>query len=261
MDKTVVITGASKGIGYETAKLFFDKGWSVYGMSRTIHEDAPFRQYPVDVTDASAVSASIERIIEEAGRIDILITAAGMGIAGPIEESDMADDRYQFDVNFFGTLAAIKAILPHMRERREGRILLIASVAAEFPIPYQVLYSATKAAVKALALGLAGEVKPFGIQVAAVLPGDTKTSFTAARKKVDYGKSAYKERYKASVERMEKDEENGVSAAFVAGKLYALAAGRMKLSVTLGFSFRVLTVIARFLPERFIRNIIGRIYG
>ena len=162
-NKVAIITGASGGIGLATAALFAEKGYAVYGLSRKPYDSGPITHIPTDVTDASSVRAAVSTVIAGEGRIDVLVCNAGFGISGAIEFTEPSDAKRQFDVNFFGALHCIQAVLPQMRAQHSGCILCVSSVAAVLSIPFQSFYSAAKASINALCAALANEVRPYGI--------------------------------------------------------------------------------------------------
>ena len=179
--KVVIITGASSGIGLECAKMFSQKGYKVYALSRRGGNDHLISHVKCDVTDEKCVKSTFSDIFEKENRIDILVNNAGFGISGAVEFTDTQSAKKQFDVNFFGTVICSKAVLKLMRKQGFGRIINISSMAAPLAIPFQSFYSASKAAVNSFTLSLANEVKPFGISVCALMPGDVKTEFTQNR--------------------------------------------------------------------------------
>ena len=172
--KIAVITGGSRGIGLETAKEL-SKSCTVYELSRRGESHDGITHISADVSDENGVAAAIDTIVEKEGRIDILVCCAGFGISGAVEFTDTADAKHQLDVNFFGTVNAVHAVLPHMRKAGGGRIICVSSVAGAIPIPFQTYYSVSKAAINSFVRALSGEVKPYGISVCAVMPGDTQT--------------------------------------------------------------------------------------
>ena len=185
----VLLTGASAGIGKATAEMLMQHGNKVYGASRRggTAQKAPQGSgeiIPVimDVNNEDQIMAVINRIVEENGKLDVLICNAGNGIAGAIEDTSVDEARYQFETNFFGVYKTIQASLPVFRKQGYGKIITISSVAGVIPIPFQALYSSVKSALLVFMKALSLEVKLFGIQCCTVLPGDTKTDFTSARK-------------------------------------------------------------------------------
>lgn len=260
--KVVFVTGGSSGIGKAAAEVLRDMGCTVYEGSRRESEQADIVHLTLDVTDEASAVLAVNEVIAREGKIDVLINCAGSGISGAVEFTDSAEVKRQMDVNFMGTVHVTKAVLPHMRKAGEGRIVNISSVAAEFPIPFQAYYSASKAAVNAYSAALANEVRPFGITVTAVQLGDIKTGFTASRAKSVTGDDAYNGRISRSVAIMERDEENGMDPA-LAGRWISRIALRRKAKpvCTLGFSYQCLCFLGKFLPGSLINRLIGMIYA
>lgn len=183
--RVVLITGASSGIGAATAALLAEQGFTVCAASRRpAAGPVPARFIAMDVRDEASVRGGIARVAAETGPLDALVCNAGFGIFGSIEETPLDRARAQVETNVFGTLNAIRAALPGMRERRRGRIVVVGSLAGRAPIPFQAHYSASKAALDALTLALRLEVAPFGIGVSLIEPGDIRTGFTDA---MDWG--------------------------------------------------------------------------
>ena len=262
MGKIVILTGGTSGIGQATVKQLRDAGCTVYEFSRRAAESDPFHA-SVDVTDGAAVRAAVEAVFEKEGRIDLLINNAGFGISGAMEFTDPADAHRLMEVNLFGMDNAIRAVLPHMRQARSGRIVNISSVAGVFAIPFQAWYSISKAAVRSLTMALYNEVAPFGIQVCSVMPGDIRTGFTAARKKSAAGDEAYGGRISKSVAKMERDEQNGMAPEVAARTIVkvALSPGRVKPYYAIGFSYRLLVLLDSLLPCRAVRWLLFQLYG
>ena len=176
--KVAAITGASGGIGRATAQLLADE-YRVYDLSRSGTDSGNIVHIDADVTNEESLSAAFSRIRAREGRLDLLICNAGIGIAAAAEFTDAAAAGHQMNVNFFGVYLACKHAMPLLRETG-GRIVAVSSAAAEFPIPFQSFYSASKAAVNTFICALRNEVRAFGVSVCAVMPGDTKTGFTDA---------------------------------------------------------------------------------
>ena len=176
---TALVTGGTSGIGLETAKALRDRGCRVFTLSRRPAVIPGITSLTADVTDEAAVKSAVSAVIKEAGQLDILVNCAGFGISGAVEFTELSDAKKQFDVNFFGAVNVTKAALPFMRERKSGMIVNISSVAAPVAIPFQAYYSAAKAALNAWTAALQNEIRPWGIRVTAVQPGDIRTGFTA----------------------------------------------------------------------------------
>ena len=179
-----------------------------------------------------------------------------------MEFTETNDAQRLFDVNFFGMVRMNRAILPLMRKQGYGHIVNLSSVAAAAPIPFQTYYSAGKAAINSYTMALSNEVKPFGITVAAVMPGDIKTGFTAARQKSIVGDDIYGGRISRSVAGMEKDEQTGMDPA-KAGEFVAKVALRndRKPLHTIGFAYKGAVFLTKVLPARWLNGLIGMIYA
>lgn len=262
MNRVAIITGGSSGIGLATAKALCARGVTVYEFSRRDAEFDFMRHICVDITEEAQVLAAVERVFAESGRIDILINNAGMGISGAFEFTDEADARRLMEVNLFGMSRMIRAVLPYMRQAKQGRIVNLSSVAGPLPIPFQAWYSISKAAVNALTMALRNEVKPFGVSVCSAMPGDIRTGFTAARKKSAVGDDIYGGRIEQSVSRMEKDEQNGMRPE-IAGKFIARLALKKhaKPYNTIGSVYKCCVLLGKLLPSRFVGFILGKMYG
>ncbi len=262
MNKVVLVTGGTSGIGLATVRALLDLGCTVYELSRREEGPAGAVHIRGSVTDEAAVSAAVERIVSEAGRLDAVVNNAGFGISGAIEFTPTSEAKRLFDANFFGMVNLNRAVIPVMRAQKSGRIVNLSSVAAPIPIPFQAYYSATKAAVNAYTMALANELRPFGVTVCAVQPGDIKTGFTAAREKVIEGDDVYEGRISRSVGRMEHDEQTGMDPA-IAGRFIANVAqkGKVKPLYTIGFSYQLFTFLVRILPGRLLNWMIGLLYA
>lgn len=262
MSNIAVVTGGTSGIGRETALYLAENGCTVYELSRREEGVPGLRHIRADVTDEASVQSAVAQILEEAGHIDILVNNAGFGISGAVEFTDTADAQRQLDVNFFGMVRMNRAVIAAMRQQGSGRIVNLSSVAAPVPIPFQAFYSASKAAINSYTMALANEQRPFGITVCAVMPGDIKTGFTAARRKVAQGDEVYGGRIGRSVQRMEHDEQNGMDPA-KAGAFVAKVAlkGGHKPLYTIGFSYQAAVLLTKILPARPLNWLIGKIYA
>jgi short-subunit dehydrogenase len=202
---------------------------------------------------------------EEIGRsesgIDLLVNNAGFGISGAAEFTGTEEAKRLFDVNFFGVLNCTKSAVPLMRRNGGGRIVNVSSVAAVFAIPFQSFYSASKAALNSLTLAVANELDAFGITVCAVMPGDTKTGFTASRVKSELGDDIYGGRISRSVAVMEDDERNGIPPGVVAESIYRIAVKkRVKPLYTLGVRYKILVALQKLLPVGFVNRVVAGLY-
>lgn len=262
MEKIAIVTGASSGIGKETALLLKQNGYTVYGFNRSKAKIDGIIFIKTDITDPTSIKAAVNEVIDRHGRIDLLVNNAGMGISGSIENTEDARAKYIFDVNFFGAFELTRQVLPYMRQQNTGRIITISSLAAVFYLPFQGFYSATKAAVNSLFNALQLEVRPFNIYVTNILPGDIKTDFTANRKKNEDELPAYQQRMQKSLEVMEKDEQNGMDASCIAKEVLKQATKKHpSLNVVVGFKYKIIAGLAKILPAGFVNKLIYMIYG
>ncbi len=183
MSNTILVTGASSGIGKETVKLFHEKGWNVVATMRTPDKETDLNQLDnvlvtrLDVTDSASIKAAVAEGIEKFGQIDVLLNNAGYGAYGPLEAFPMEKIRRQFDTNVIGLLETTKAVLPHMRARQSGTIVNISSIGGKMTFPLGTLYHGTKFAVEGLSEALHFELEQIGIQIKIVEPGMINTDF------------------------------------------------------------------------------------
>jgi NAD(P)-dependent dehydrogenase (short-subunit alcohol dehydrogenase family) len=180
--KTVLITGASSGIGEETVKRLMTAGYTVYAGARRLDRmkslaDAGARLLALDVTDDGSMTAAVKTVMQETGRIDVLINNAGYGSYGALEDVPPEEARRQFDVNLFGLARLTQLVLPAMRAQRSGRIVNISSVGGKFGEAFGCWYHATKFAVEGLSDSLRMELHPFGIDVVVIQPGATHSEW------------------------------------------------------------------------------------
>lgn len=209
--KVILITGASSGFGLSVATALASKGNRVFGTTRSPPTAASgaFTTLTLDVTQEDSVAACIAEVIRAAGRIDAVINNAGIGIAGAIEETTPQEAQSQFDTNFFGLHRVCRAVLPHLRAQRAGTIINMSSLAGRISLPFQGFYSATKFAIEAYTEALRMEVRPFGIHVSMIEPGDFATSFTANRRMTNetIPQSPYYQSATRAVATMARDEQ------------------------------------------------------
>ncbi len=251
----VLVTGASSGIGAATASLLAARGFRVVGASRGVPASPPggVRWVAMDVRDEDAVGAAVARVLDEHGRLDALVCSAGFGIFGAVEDVSLARARAQFETNVFGTLAPVRAVLPAMRERGRGRIVLVGSLAGRAPIPFQAHYSMTKAAVDALVGALRIEVGSLGVCVSLVEPGDIATPFNDAMDWGETARSAYGERLRrcADVIRVSLAPGHAPGPEVVARViLRALSARRPRVRYTVGPAAWLVPVGRRLFTDR-----------
>lgn len=183
MTPTILITGASTGIGRATAHFFHDKGWNVVATMRSPEKETELSALErvlvtrLDVTDSASITSAVDAATERFGAIDVLLNNAGYGAYGPLEAFAMESIRRQFDTNVIGLLQVTKAVLPSMRERGSGTIVSISSIGGRMTFPLGTLYHGTKFAVEGLSEALHYELGAIGIRVKLVEPGMIATDF------------------------------------------------------------------------------------
>src|SRR3982750_4273043 len=194
--KIAIVTGASSGIGEASAQRLAAAGYKVYGTSRRGAQASgkAFEMLPLDVTSDASVAALVGEVMRREGSIDLLVNNAGFGVApGGAEESSIEQARAIFETNFFGLVRMTRAVLPHMREQRSGRIINMSSVLGFLPMPYGALYAATKHAVEGYSESLDHELRTRGIRVSVIEPAYTKTQFDANFMEPDAKLDEYRE--------------------------------------------------------------------
>ncbi len=175
LQKTVLVTGDSSGIGRATCIELANAGWKVFGASRRAFATDQWTHLSIDVMDESSVAQCVEQITAETGRLDAVVHSAGQSFVGAVEEATIDETTRHFDLNVFGTVRLLRAVLPVMRQQRSGKIIVIGSIGGLIGLPFHAYYSAGKFALDGLVEGLRPEVSPFGIDVSIVHPGDINT--------------------------------------------------------------------------------------
>jgi NAD(P)-dependent dehydrogenase (short-subunit alcohol dehydrogenase family) len=249
----ILITGASSGIGAACADRLQRNGWTVVGASRRGTSTGAWQPLTIDVDSDESVTAGVNRVHDTHGRIDAVVTCAGWGLAGPVETTPLDDARAQLETNFWGSVRVVDAVLPTMRRQRGGRIVLVGSIGGRIGIPFQAFYSASKFALEGFGEALAHEVGPHGIEVTVLEPGNVRTDFTAARRRV--GSTAadpYEPAASRAIERMERDEREGVTPERVAATIERVLTGsRPPRRASVGRAGeRAALVAQRLLPHR-----------
>ncbi|NJW51429.1 SDR family oxidoreductase [Salinimicrobium oceani] len=180
--KVVLITGASSGIGKAIAEFLLSKNFTVFGTSRNPSQQVTsFPLIALDVTKPETIKSAISEVITAAGKIDVLVNNAGVGITGPIEETPDEEIKKAFDTNYFGPINVIKAVLPQMRMNNGGLIINITSIAGYMGLPYRGIYSASKGALELTTEAFRMELKDFNIHMTNIAPGDFATNIAAGR--------------------------------------------------------------------------------
>lgn len=259
MQKVVLITGASSGIGKETARSMREEGFNVYGASRRkdkmadLEEDG-IQALALDITDEHSVVQTIETIIEKDGRLDILVNNAGYGSYGSLEDVPIAEARRQFEVNLFGLARLTQLVLPHMREQKFGRIINISSIGGSFGEPHGSWYHATKFALEGLSDSIRMELKQFGIDVVIIKPGAIQSEWNSIARKgllEVSGKTAYKELVNKHYNMLEKADKQASHPSVVAKAiLKAATTKRPKTRYVVGAGAKPLVFLRKLLADR-----------
>jgi short-subunit dehydrogenase len=266
MTKRILITGASSGFGKAIAEHLSKQGHSVFGTSRnTAHlVTSDFvHMLSMDVNVPSSIDSAIASVLETSGGIDVLINNAGFGICGALEDCSIDEARSQMETNFFGQIAVIQKVLPHMRNQGHGRIINIGSLAGDIGLPYQSLYSASKAAMQRVTEALRLELKDTGVDITLIAPGDFKTGFTASR--VFAANALNSERtskMRSVVQQYERDEQNGSDPVLVAQLVDKLIAKEaLKVLYTVGRADqRLAHKLKHWLPSTWFERVLAAIY-
>ena len=261
--KVAIVTGGTSGIGRATALALQERAYTVYELSRRAEGMPDIRHIVADITKEETLQAAVEQVLAVEGRLDLVVNNAGFGISGAIEFTDTQEAQRLFDTLFFGMVRMNRCVIPLMRQQGHGRIVNISSVAAPVPIPFQAYYSAGKAAINAYTMALANELRPFGVTVCAVMPGDIKTGFTAARHKIIDGDDIYQGRIGRSVQRMEHDEQTGMDPAKVGRYIAAVASreGSHHPLYATRIDYKFFVFLTKVLPARFLNWLIYQLYG
>lgn len=255
MGKVVLITGGSSGIGKAIGDFLFHKGFTVYGTSRNPEKvsNSLFPLIALDVREVASIQSAVATIIQEAGRLDIVINNAGVGITGPLEEIPMEEIKNNFETNFFGPIEVMKAALPQMRAQQSGLIINITSIAGYMGLPYRSVYSASKGALELITEALRMEVKSFGIQITNVAPGDFATNIAAGRfhAPVVQG-SAYEKVYAGVLQTMDAHVDSGSNPNEMAEAVYRIIQNpNPRIHYKVGvFMQKFSIVLKRILPDK-----------
>ena len=264
--KTVLITGASSGIGKAIGEFLEEKGFEVYGTSRS-PERYPGSVFPLvalDVRDQQSIQACVKEVINRAGRIDVLVNNAGVGITGPIEEIPTNEIRNNFEVNLFGPIEVMKAVLPQMRAQKSGLIINITSIAGYMGLPYRGIYSASKGALDLVTEAIRMEVKSQGIHVTSIAPGDFATSIAAGRYHAPLvSGSAYEKQYGDILKTMDSHVDSGSDPLEMAQAVYIVIGQKSpEVHYKVGaFMQKFSIALKRILPGKVYEKMLMRHYG
>ncbi len=248
--KTVIVTGASSGIGQAIATHLRRSGWRVFG---TMRRPDPFRDgadaLSLDVTSDQSVQAAVAEVLARVGRIDAVVNNAGIDTLGAVEETTAQEALNLFQTNFFGVHRLIRAVLPAMRERKTGRLVTIGSIAGFLPIPFDAFYSASKHALEGYCESLAFEVRPFGIHAVLIQPGFVRSQIRNNLMRTKASMDVYARDRERVCGILDRGVEGGVDPIRVAEVVErALNSARPKLRMRVGRDGHVLHSLYHHLP-------------
>jgi NAD(P)-dependent dehydrogenase (short-subunit alcohol dehydrogenase family) len=270
--KVALVTGGSSGIGEATAVKLHDLGYTTYAAARRVQRmehlsKAGIRPLAMDVTDEESLQSGVKHILDEEGRIDVLVNAAGYGSYGAIEDVPLSEARDQFEVNVFGAARLTQLVLPQMRARRSGTIINITSMGGKIYTPLGGWYHATKFALEALSDCLRLEVKPFGINVVVIEPGGIQTEWpgiAAGKLKKASSGGPYARQAGAVAASLTSDATARRSSppTLIAGTIAkAVTARRPRTRYAVGYGARPIILMHDVLPDRWYDAFIRRATG
>lgn len=260
----VLITGASSGIGDATVRTLAAAGYRVFGGVRRLGAVAtvPGVEYVgMDVQDDASVVAAVSEVIEKAGRIDIVINNAGVSLVGPVEATSDAEALALFDVNVFGVLRVMRAVLPYMRGNRSGLILNISSVLGFLPAPYMGLYASSKHALEGLSESFDHEVRTFGVRVVLVEPSFSRTNLDTNAARTQTVIDDYIAACTHSVDAVRQQINDGPPPDAVAKKILSIIRGRYRLRQPADGKAKILSLLRRFAPSGQVDKSLRRAFG
>ncbi len=265
--KVVLVTGTSSGIGQCCAEHLVKRGYRVFGGQRRLPDPAGavpgLQVLRLDVDDDQSVAEGVDEVLRSAGRLDAVVNNAGWGLMGAIEDTSVEEAKAQMETNFFGVLRVCRAVLPIMRRQGSGTIVNISSLGGIVGLPFSGLYSASKFALEGLSESLRLEVRPFGIRVVLVEPGDFRTAFPAKRRFTQAAGPAYAAALARTRTAQERDEANGPDPAAVAvlvDRILRHPNPRLRYTVGLA-SQRIVVPVKRLLPQRLFEWLFRRVTG
>ncbi len=266
--KIIIITGASSGIGFETAKFLGQSGYKVYGFSRRLEKMMPLKKFGVipikiDLLDQEKLTTEVKKIIEKEKRIDVIINNAGYTEQGAIIDVKKEDAQRQININVVAPIELFKLVFPTMRKQEKGLIINISSMGGRITFPLMGWYHASKYSLEALSNAMRMEYKKYGIDTVLVEPGAIKTEFydvveDKTKKLID--KSIFREQYKASLETT-KDSLEKYTDPIVIAKLIdkIINSKKPKARYVSGYLARPLLFVGKYFPNTF-DKIIKKIY-
>lgn len=262
--KVVVITGASSGIGEATAGLLAQNGYRVFAGARDpkrAKSISGVRFGTLDVTDDASVASFVDWILSEAGKIDILINNAGVSLAGPVEHTSIAEATKVFDVNVFGPLRMIRAVLPSMRSERSGLIINISSVLGFLPAPFMGIYASTKHALEGMSESLDHEIRDFNVRVILMEPTFTNTNLDVNAANTEAPLGVYASQAEATMKTILAQIKSAPAPILVAEKILVALKSPYKMRQPVGGQATLLSRLRRFMPAKAVDGSLRKTFG
>ncbi|MCY7352787.1 MAG: SDR family oxidoreductase [Cytophagaceae bacterium] len=264
--KTILITGASSGIGKTAAQYFAQNGWNVAATMRRPEQEQDLGKLPnvklfrLDVLDSATIRQAIHDTIAAFGGLDVVVNNAGYGAVGIFEAASAEQIQRQFDTNVFGVMNVVREILPYFREKRDGTIINVTSMGGLVTFPIYSIYHATKWAVEGFAEALQFELRPFNIRVKNIEPGAIKTDFYSRSQDLfrKEGLTAYDKYQRVTFENSQKEGQKAPGPEVVAKKIFQAANDRsFRLRYPVGSQSPVLLTLRRLLPLSWFTGMVG----
>ena len=258
MKKIAFITGATTGIGRETAIYLAKQDYTVYGAGRRQNklkelEAFNIKAIKMDVTDEASIVNGVKQIIDNEGRIDVLVNNAGFGSYGAVEDVPISDARYQFEVNVFGAARLIQLVLPYMRKQQSGKIVNISSIGGKLSMPFGGWYHASKFALEALSDSLRNEVSSFGVDVIVIEPGGVESEWaeiSVNNLEKNSSETAYKLMAEKFAAGMRKTINKNAKAIVIAKLIYkAITASKPKTRYSAGYMAKTALMAKKLLSD------------
>jgi len=252
--RVVLITGASSGVGQSTARLLSQKGYRVFGTARNpaSAEAIPtVEMLALDVRSDDSVAACVKAVANRVGRIDVLVNNAAYELAGALEEISLDEAKAQFETNFFGVVRMVKAVLPSMRQQRQGQIINVSSLSGVSSIPFMGVYSASKFALEGYTEALRLEIKPFNIHVSLTEAGFLRTPMMNKRQVAAAPLKEYDPWRQRAFDAIRDHEQKAPGPELVAQTVLSIIGSKApRLHYLIGSQAKVATRLQQFLPEK-----------
>lgn len=261
MSKVIFITGASSGIGKAIGEYLTGKGYQVFGTSRNPQKikNSAFPLLAMDVNNNTSINTVISEIIQQTGKIDVVINNAGVGITGPVEETPDSEIIKAFRTNYLGPINVIKTVLPQMRKQGYGHIINITSIAGYMGLPYRGIYSSTKAALEITIEAMRMETRQFGVKMTNVAPGDFATNIASGRYHAPVlENSPYKKAYGNTLEMMNEHVDKGLDPKKMATVVHQIIeAENPRIHYKVGAPMQKFSIVLkRILPDKIYENLL-----